>query len=274
MWERMCSNGTRPIRIRRYCNDAARVIHSTREPKPLGNVPTLLPNLPVIAMTSRFFLFFTFGALIGCTQSTESEEALSSPEPDSVVVAGESSGLDTLVITDSSRVSGAVTAESPVRVEGACPFECCTYTTWTTSGETTVFAEADNIHSSDFTVPADTELEADRGHVTVRRPGRVAVRAEIDPDQYWGLDVTSPGDTLVVLDYIGEGHFHFWLQGEIHEGMLPGAPDAWTEPETEDLDWLEQPVTEWWAHVTLADGREGWLWMEHTPQVYGADACG
>lgn len=226
-------------------------------------------------MTARFTLLIAFVTLVGCTQPSETEESSDSVRVDTLVISDSAFvAADTLVVADSGAVPVALDTSGPVRVEGACPFECCVYTTWTTTGETTVFAEADNIHSPSFTVPADTELEADGGHVTVRRVGRVLVEAEVDPDRFWGLDVAAPGDTLIVLDYMGEGMFHFWHRGDVHEGMLPGAPDAWTEPQTEDLVWLEQPVTEWWAHVILADGREGWLWMEHTPQVYGADACG
>lgn len=238
-------------------------------------LPYIVPKPIHAEMTSRLILFLALCGLVGCAQSSEPDGTSDSVRVDTLVISDSAFvPSDTLIVADSVAAFRAFEPDAPIRMEGACPFECCVYTTWTTTGETTVFAEADNIHSSSFTVSADTELEADRGHVTVRRVGRVFVEAEIAPDRFWGLDVAAPGDTLYVLDYIGEGHFHFWLRGDVHEGMLPGAPDAWTEPETEELVWIEQPITEWWAHVTLDDGREGWLWMEHTPQVYGADACG
>lgn len=32
------------------------------------------------------------------------------------------------------------------------------------------------------------------------------------------------------------------------------------------------PASQWWARATAPDGTSGWLWMERTPTVRGADA--
>src|SRR5687768_8100823 len=54
---------------------------------------------------------------------------------------GERELADTLVM----QAGGALAQRpvAPLRIEGACPFECCTYGDWTTTAETTVYKEPD-----------------------------------------------------------------------------------------------------------------------------------
>lgn len=178
---------------------------------------------------------------------------------------------DTLAITtDTADLATRPTA--PVRVEGACPFEGCVYGTWTTSAGTTVYATAD-ASSASFTVPAGTALEADRGFVLVTRLGEVVVDAASDLYLASGETVPlAPGDTLLVLDYEGEGSSRVWVDGRIgfsEAGGFQGPPGE--EPA---LRQLSEATYEWWAHVTAPDGQSGWLWMDETPDVSGADALG
>jgi hypothetical protein len=39
------------------------------------------------------------------------------------------------------------------------------------------------------------------------------------------------------------------------------------------VDVLREPQEQWWAQARSPGGREGWLWMDRTPPVRGADAC-
>ncbi|WP_412069829.1 hypothetical protein [Rubrivirga sp. IMCC43871] len=162
---------------------------------------------------------------------------------------------------------------APVRVDGACPFEGCVYGTWTTSAETTVYAAAGNTARVAFTVPAGAALEASEGFVLLTRVGQaVALRAS---DLYLAggeSRAVAAGDTLVVLDYEGEGSHRVWFDGQI--GFSEAGADIGPPGEGPAFRLAVEPASQWWAHVTAADGRAGWLWMDRTPDVEGADALG
>ena len=178
---------------------------------------------------------------------------------------------DTVAITAETR-DLAERPVAPVRVEGACPFEGCRYGTWTTSEETTVYARAADSTSAAFTVPAGTALEAAGGFVLVTRVGRtVATRADSLFLSYTEAAPLAAGDTLWVFDYEGEGSFRVWHAGRIGfsgAGSGVGAPPGMDGPYRQ----LVAPEQQWWARVTAPDGRAGWLWMDRTPSVTGADA--
>lgn len=171
---------------------------------------------------------------------------------------------DTLSMAlDAGRVARPV---APVRVEGACPFECCTYGTWTTSAPTRLFATAHDTTQVLATLPAGTALTVPTGHVLLTRLGRAVLREPMT--LFRSFEDTVPalaGDTLVVLQTVGEDVYRVWTRGEILEAegstLRAAGPGAFAE-------------AQWWARATAPDGRAGWLWMDRTPPVRGADACG
>ena len=162
---------------------------------------------------------------------------------------------------------------APLAVVGACPFEGCTYGTWTTSAETTVYGVAADTTSAAFTVPAGAALEAEGGFALVTRIGEAV--ATQPTELYLVGGGTAPlvgGETVYVLDYEGEGSYRVWHDGRLAFsgagsgiGVTAGAPDASYRQTT-------PPEAQWWARVTAPDGRAGWLWMDRTPSVTGADA--
>ncbi|MEX2282402.1 MAG: hypothetical protein WEE89_07955 [Gemmatimonadota bacterium] len=80
-----------------------------------------------------------------------------------------------------------------------------------------------------------------------------------------------PGDTMVVLDYVGEGRWKVFYKDRILEvegfwgAEQPGPPVA---------EMLGRYSSEWWAHITMNDGRKGWLLIVPPMRVIGADGCG
>ncbi len=202
----------------------------------------------------------------------------SDPAPDADVVMADTTttaapaASDTLAITvdDTALVARP---SAPLRIEGACPFEGCTYGTWTTSADTRVFSAAGDTTSTTFTVPAGTALQADRGFVLITQFGTTAVTT---PGELYLVGGETrelvPGDTLLVFDHQGEGSYRVWFDGHIgfsEAGGYQGPPGE--EPA---LRQLTEPASQWWAHVTAPDGQSGWLWMDRTPDVEGADALG
>lgn len=164
---------------------------------------------------------------------------------------------------------------APLRIAGACPFECCTYGTWTTTEPTAVYAQADDTTAApSFTVPAETALTASTGHVLLSRLGRAVARDSVV--LYLDVDATrtaAPGDTLLLLDYVGEGAYRAWANGIVGQ-VDASASFAQPGEDGPALETLSEPEPQWWAQVQTPDGRTGWLWMDRTPAVRGADACG
>lgn len=161
---------------------------------------------------------------------------------------------------------------APVPLPGACPFECCTYGAWTTSETTTVYARPDDSTSTAFTIPRGTVVDADTGHVTVSRLGQVVLsRPTTFTDGTFRIDAEA-GESILLLSGVGEGAYEVWIQGRrlVVDGVGLGVVlfHGRTMPEGAAF-----PETAWWAHVTTPDGRAGWLWMDRTPTVIGADGC-
>lgn len=214
-------------------------------------------------------------ALAACTPAEAPDgEAPSAPTPASVDRPVEAPAApDTLVLTTDDRELRDRPA-APVRVVGACPFEGCQYGTWTASAETTVYRAAGDTTSIAFTVPAGTRLDATEGFVLMTQVG-IAI-AERPSEVYVSPEdqrPVAPGDTLLVLDYEGEGSFRVWTDGTLGFSMdvmaTGGAGD-----EGRPFRIVTEPEQQWWARVTAPDGRSGWLWMDRTRPVDGADALG
>jgi hypothetical protein len=126
-------------------------------------------------------------------------------------------------------------------------------------------------------------VQADSGHVRLDKVGLVYVHRDFqDPDdggQY------QKGDTLLVLDNIGEGFSHIWVRGERRKLMLSSVLSSYGPPVGSDTAAMVEVLpasAQWWAHVTLPlrvtkDGnrqvRRGWVHMSSDVEVRGADAC-
>jgi hypothetical protein len=163
----------------------------------------------------------------------------------------------------------------PYLVEGACPFEGCIYREWTAREPLRVYQTAGDTAELAFTLPAGTRFTAETGHVRLKKLGVVIIHRSLHQYGYDGGGRRfEPGDTLYVLDYLGEGFYSVWYNGEILE-----ATDYWYAPDeitAENREMvraiqLREPEPEWWTRISLPDGRTGWLFMREA-NVEGADA--
>jgi hypothetical protein len=170
-------------------------------------------------------------------------------------------------------------------VTAACPFECCNYGEWRfeTPAALRQAPRADAPPIGE--IAAGTRVRADSGHVRIDPIGLViADRDYRDPD---GAEHFPAGDSILVLDYLGEGFFHVWSRGERRQLALNGVLSTFGDPVGSDsappaLREVRAPGSTWWAHVTLLPPvrkappsvRRGWVHMSAEVDVRGADACG
>lgn len=165
--------------------------------------------------------------------------------------------------------------KEPVVREGACPFECCVYREWTAQAPIRVYQNEGDHDSTAFTLAPGEQFAALTGNVHVTQLGIVEI---ISPLYQYGVDGRTrfePGDTLYVLDYMGEGFYFVW-----HEGEILDAADYWYAPDqVTDVNRAHvraiqhrEPVTEWWVQARNSRGQVGWIDMSEAV-IAGADAC-
>ncbi len=76
-----------------------------------------------------------------------------------------------------------------------------------------------------------------------------------------GEDIFQPGDTLYVLDCLGEGYYNTWFQGSFFETeqFWPG-PDFFTSSDYEYGGSVVQEIgSSFWIQVRSANQIEGWV---------------
>ena len=152
--------------------------------------------------------------------------------------------------------------------KGACPFECCMYSEWALRDSATIVTEPRRGAPISFALPDSTRFKADSGFVRITDVQLIVVGDSIDQRPYAAL--LEPGDTLIVLDHVGEGHWKVYHQDKVIE-----VEGFWGAEQPKPVaEMLGRYGSEWWAHITMNDGRKGWLLIEPPMQVIGADKCG
>lgn len=167
---------------------------------------------------------------------------------------------DTLII-DAATAYGAMPERpvAPVRVDRACPFECCAYSTWTTTEDVALYAAPDDTTAQPIaTLPAGMELNAQTGHVLLTRLGSGVIRdsaqSYVDYETYQTL---PDGARVLTLGYVGEGAYRVW-----HDGRLGETMDVASDYQPFGVVIEEEEQAQWWARVRTPNGRIGWLWMD------------
>lgn len=162
----------------------------------------------------------------------------------------------------------------PYEDHGACPFECCTYRTWTVKADTPVRTDRRDTAPVAFRVRPGEQVNGLTGVVVTRKLGRATIREPIvvDTDKL----ALEPGEAVSVVNYIGEGVWKIWTRGRLYhleiaskEHTCAGHARA---PGPCAAQIVEEPKTVWWAKVRNRGGQEGWTrQLDHFGQV---DACG
>ena len=185
---------------------------------------------------------------------------------------GGASGSDTTAAGGTAQGDTAAAAEERVPREfvarGACPFECCVYGEWTLRTDATLRESAARSSEIVTTLTEGTTVRADSGMVIVR-PG-LLVMTRTSPRANLGDTVTfQPGDTVELLDYVGEGFRRVrWHGRELQ------VEEFWRYSDSTAARVLREPEQHWWAYFTHPSSqRRGWVLMDSV-RVRGADACG
>jgi hypothetical protein len=142
----------------------------------------------------------------------------------------------------------------PFESEGACPFECCVYRTWTVRRDTDVRTSRDQSAAVAFTVRQGEKVEALTGLVVVGRPGRARASRDVKVE---GLGELRKGDEVSVLHPLGEGYWLVWRDGRKGSGQV-GEKSARPGPWDAELNPIEKPEFTWWIRIRDAKGRTGW----------------
>ena len=157
--------------------------------------------------------------------------------------------------------------EAPVVRPGACPFECCHYGDWKLRGSARVRRRPSDSAPISFGLKRGQAVFADSGFVRIDTIGLVVMRTtHLDAMYHTPF---AKGDTLLVLDYLGEGQYNAWWRGYSIQ-----VESFWDVPGSESAGSIVRPLSmRWWARVRDAHGRRGWIDMDKA-RVSGADACG
>lgn len=152
---------------------------------------------------------------------------------------------------------------------GACPFEGCVYRDWTVERDTVLYSQERGNTQIGMARKGDT-VQAITGNLYVVPVPVDVTHDHVDRD---GLRLES-GQRFHLLDYVGEGYHHVWLDGKEHqfralymyvkEDYRTDVSRFQTCEAPSALCWWKiapehrRQLTEWWVQIVLPDGTVGW----------------
>ena len=149
----------------------------------------------------------------------------------------------------------------------ACPFECCTYRTWTAKATIKVLKERRADSPVAFELQPRDSVQAFTGVVVTTRAGELrAVREGFMGESK--IPVRA-GDAIRILRPEGEGFWKIWFKGKTDTEELLNLNDL---PPDAIFRVVSAPEIVWWVKVRTSDGKMGWTTA--TDQFDGTDACG
>jgi hypothetical protein len=148
---------------------------------------------------------------------------------------------------------------TPYVDRGACPFECCTYRSWTVDKPTAIRAGMSDGSPLIYQLKRGEKVTGVTGVVITTQPGILKVLKETQLDKY----SLKRGDRLYLLTYLGEGFHEIWFKGRIFQG------DPYDEATYKSV---RETKSTWWVKIKNRRGRIGW---SRQPENFGnKDQCG
>jgi hypothetical protein len=159
---------------------------------------------------------------------------------------------------------------NPYVARDVCPFECCTYRTWSVQGSTPLFDKPESDTQIAHLDEGDT-VEALTGNVYLQ-PKPVGVVHDLKLDR----ETTVPaGEIVFILDYMGEGYSRIFYRGKTYSTstyfLRSRCPRpngrCWGEFLTHDT-----ARHDWWVKLRTPEGLTAWT---NRLNLFGnMDACG
>ncbi len=153
----------------------------------------------------------------------------------------------------------------PYIVQPACPGEGCAFGEWMACEVVPVYARLGDTTAIAFELADRERFEVETGAVVIRKPGLVVVtRPTPQSERQTNTTVFQPGDTLLVLDYVGEGFFNVFHRDTILETEVFwrwanfAAPDSVYRAEV-----LREGESVFWVRARRKGGQPGWLRTEN-----------
>ena len=147
----------------------------------------------------------------------------------------------------------------PFIVEGACPYEGCTFGMWKVLKDTPVYEKA-NIESKIVTLLSSQAMANVETGVLFVVPGK----AKITGKPYKTASALNPEKLVFILDYIGEGYSRVYQDGKLYNTKIARNKERCTEIPNWRYCWVEilqEPIVNWWVKIKGL----GWLSMDTTP---------
>lgn len=149
---------------------------------------------------------------------------------------------------------------------GACPFECCTYRTWTARKNTVLRKEMRAASPVAFRIKSGESVEGLTGVVVTSKAGIVEALRDTKVDAQDVNNFTlniKRGGRLYLLTYLGEGVYKIWYRGKIYQANISG---------DEDFKTVSEPESVWWVKIKNKKGRVGWTNL--SGNFDNQDSCG
>ena len=159
----------------------------------------------------------------------------------------------------------------PYESPGACPFECCTYRTWTVQADTDILSDRTTGAPVAFRVRKGETVVGVTGVVVTTSPGRARAWKDTVIGDLEARIAVRRGETVHLLHYLGEGYWKTWVRGREIEINEIGCMGDTNTPQPCGLRILSKPRTTWWVKIRSGE-REGWT--RQVDRFGNIDACG
>ena len=159
---------------------------------------------------------------------------------------------------------------------GACPFECCTYKEWTATKNLKTYKKRTEQSPVSFLIKKGQFVRGLTGVVITTKYGVTKILKPIQigytPNSKSPELSLPSGKTVYTLHYQGEAYDLFWYKGKTYSDQISVPDNAWgTPPNSQELQIISRPKSEWWVIVQDKDGNIGWT--KETDAFDHIDAC-
>ncbi len=165
---------------------------------------------------------------------------------------------------------GPLSPPIPFNDWGSCPFECCTYRSWSVVGPYTLLKAPARNSQVIGRYTRKKRILALTGVVITVKAGKINILKPMTLGGDNGIQLV-PGEIVYSLHYQGEGFSTFWVNGNKVDGEEIDPRLVANDKQT-DYRVIFEAMDEWWAKIKAPDGKIGWVLVGE--QFGDMDACG